>query len=140
MTWSLKIGRFSGIDVYMHFTFILLVSWVAYVNWRQGQSIAAAVAGVTFILAIFLCVVLHEFGHFLPARLFGDEAGPARFLLLFLSAFAAPLTARLARPLIGRVGAILAGAFVALYAPAVFYGAELLPASIVLLLNLCTNI
>lgn len=71
MKWSLKIGRFSGIDVYMHFTFILLVSWVAYLNWRQGQSMAAAAAGVAFILAIFLCVVLHEFGHALTARRYG---------------------------------------------------------------------
>jgi len=71
MKWSLKIGRFAGIDVYMHFTFILLVSWVAYVNWRQGQSIAAAASGVAFILAIFLCVVLHEFGHALTAKRYG---------------------------------------------------------------------
>ncbi len=72
----------------------------------------------------------------LPARLFGPEAGPARLFLLLLSALAAPLTARLARPPLGRWGALLAGAFVALYAPAVFYGAELLAASTVLLLNL----
>jgi Zn-dependent protease len=71
MKWSVKIGRFSGIDVYMHFTFILLVSWVAFVNWRQGQSIPAAAAGVAFILAIFLCVVLHEFGHALTAKRYG---------------------------------------------------------------------
>lgn len=68
MKWSLKIGRFAGIDVYMHVTFLLLISWVALVHWRQGQSIAAAVAGVIFILAVFLCVVLHEFGHALTAR------------------------------------------------------------------------
>ncbi len=29
MKWSFKIGRFAGIDVYMHFTFILLIGWVA---------------------------------------------------------------------------------------------------------------
>ena len=68
MKWSLKIGRFAGIDVYMHVTFLLMISWVALVHWRQGQSIAAAVAGVIFILAVFLCVVLHEFGHALTAR------------------------------------------------------------------------
>lgn len=71
MKWSIKLGRFFGIDVFMHFTFVLLISWVAYVNWRQEQSIAAAAAGVTFILAIFLCVVLHEFGHALSARRYG---------------------------------------------------------------------
>ena len=71
MKWSIKIGRFAGIDVFMHFTFILLISWVAMVHWRQGQSLSAAMAGVFFILAVFLCVVLHEFGHALMARRYG---------------------------------------------------------------------
>ena len=71
MKWSVRIGRFSGIDVYMHFTFLLLIGWVALVHWRQGQSIASAAAGVVFILAVFLCVVLHEFGHALAARRYG---------------------------------------------------------------------
>jgi Zn-dependent protease len=71
MRWSIRIGRFSEIDVYMHFTFLLLLGWVALVHWRQGQSIAAAVGGVVFILAVFLCVVLHEYGHALTARRYG---------------------------------------------------------------------
>jgi len=37
MKWSLKIDRFAGIDVYMHVTFLLLISWVALLHWRQGQ-------------------------------------------------------------------------------------------------------
>ena len=71
MKWSIKLGRFAGIDVFMHATFLLLVGWVAFLHWRQGQSAAAAVAGVVFILAVFLCVVLHEFGHALTARRYG---------------------------------------------------------------------
>lgn len=71
MKWSLRVGRFAGIDVYMHVTFLLLVSWVAFMYWRQGQSIVSAMAGVAFILAVFLCVVLHEFGHALTARRYG---------------------------------------------------------------------
>ena len=71
MKWSLRIGRFSGIDVRMHFTFLLLVGWFALIYWRHGQSLAAAMAGVAFILTIFLCVVLHEFGHALAARRYG---------------------------------------------------------------------
>ena len=71
MKWSFKVGRFAGIDVFMHFTFILLLSWVAVVHWRQGQSLTAAIAGVFFILAVFMCVVLHEFGHALMARRYG---------------------------------------------------------------------
>lgn len=71
MKWSLKLGRYAGIDVYMHVTFLLLVGWVALMHWRQGQSISAAIAGVIFILAVFLCVVLHEYGHALTARRYG---------------------------------------------------------------------
>ena len=71
MKWSLRVGRFAGIDVYMHVTFLLLISWVAFLYWRQGQSIVSAIAGVAFILAVFLCVVLHEFGHALTARRYG---------------------------------------------------------------------
>jgi Zn-dependent protease len=71
MRWSIKIGRYAGIDVFMHFTFVLLVAWVAMVHWREGQRIADAVSGVAFILTVFLCVVLHEYGHALMARRFG---------------------------------------------------------------------
>lgn len=71
MKWSFKIGRFAGIDVFMHFTFILLLSWVAMVHWLEGQSLTAAVAGVFFILVVFTCVALHEFGHALMARRYG---------------------------------------------------------------------
>jgi len=37
MKWSLKIGRFAGIDVYMHVTFLLLISWVALMHWRLNM-------------------------------------------------------------------------------------------------------
>ena len=73
MKWSIKIGRFAGIDVFMHLTFILLVGWVALMHWQQGRSVTAALIGVMFILAIFLCVVLHEFGHALMARRYGIQ-------------------------------------------------------------------
>jgi len=71
MKWSLKIGRFSGIDVRMHITFLLLVGYVALIYGRQGQSVSAAVAEMAFILTVFMCVILHEFGHALAARRYG---------------------------------------------------------------------
>ena len=49
-----------GIGVYMHATFLLLLGWVALVYWQEGQSLAAVVSGVGFILALFACVVAHE--------------------------------------------------------------------------------
>ena len=35
MKWSAKLGRFAGIDVYVHVTFLLLLAWVAYVYWTE---------------------------------------------------------------------------------------------------------
>ena len=71
MKWSTKIGTFAGIDVYVHTTFLILIAWVALAHWQTGHSAAAALEGVAFILALFGCVVLHEFGHALTARRFG---------------------------------------------------------------------
>jgi Zn-dependent protease/predicted transcriptional regulator len=71
MKWSWKIGRFAGISVYVHATFFLLIAWVALSHWIQEQSTSAAVNATAFILALFGCVVLHEFGHALTARKYG---------------------------------------------------------------------
>lgn len=71
MKWSWKIGEFAGIGVYMHTTFLLLLGWVALTSFLQGQTFAAALEGVAFILALFFVVVLHEYGHALTARRYG---------------------------------------------------------------------
>lgn len=71
MKWSWKIGTFAGIAVYAHATFVLLLGWIALTHWMQYQSFLATLQGVGFILALFGCVVLHEYGHALAARKFG---------------------------------------------------------------------
>ena len=71
MRWSWKIGRFAGIDVYVHATFFLLILWVVVLHWIAGRSGQAVLSGVIFIVALFACVVLHEFGHALTARRYG---------------------------------------------------------------------
>jgi Zn-dependent protease len=68
MKWSIKIGKLLGVDVYLHFTFFLLLIFLGLVYWRATQSFNAAIAGVAFIVALFGCVVLHELGHALMAR------------------------------------------------------------------------
>ena len=80
MKWSTTIGRFAGIDVKVHATFLLLLVWVAVSHWRAAQSVEAVLAGLIFILALFLCVVLHEFGHALTARRYG--VNPRDIILL----------------------------------------------------------
>jgi Zn-dependent protease len=71
MKWQWKLGRFAGIDVYIHATFLLIVGWYALSAWLQDRSLAAVLENVAFLLLLFLAVVLHEYGHALTARRFG---------------------------------------------------------------------
>jgi Zn-dependent protease/CBS domain-containing protein len=73
MKWSFKLARIAGIDVNVHMTFLLLVGFVAVSYWLQGGGLPAVVEGVLFLLVLFLCVLLHEFGHALTARRFGIQ-------------------------------------------------------------------
>jgi len=61
MSWSIPILRVAGIQLRIHITFVLLILWVA---------IGSASAAI-FVLLLFLCVVLHEFGHALAAKAYG---------------------------------------------------------------------
>ena len=71
MKWQWKLGRFAGIDVFVHATFLLLIGWVGYSHWTEHQSWAKVAEGIFFILVLFGCVVLHEYGHALTARKYG---------------------------------------------------------------------
>jgi len=71
MKWSWKIGTFAGIDVFMHATFLLIIGWVGLSYWQQTRTLAGTLEGILFILILFGCVVLHEFGHALTARRYG---------------------------------------------------------------------
>jgi Zn-dependent protease/CBS domain-containing protein len=71
MPWSWKLVRIAGIDVYVHATFFMVIAWIALLHWNESQSIASVVDGVGFILVLFACVVLHEFGHALTAARYG---------------------------------------------------------------------
>jgi Zn-dependent protease/CBS domain-containing protein len=70
MGWSFKIARVAGIEVRVHVTFVLFIAWLGAMYYFHGGPQVAAGA-VLFLLALFGCVLLHEFGHALAARLFG---------------------------------------------------------------------
>jgi Zn-dependent protease len=69
--WSARIGRFAGIDIFVHATFPLLLIWVGFIYWAETGTVEGVIAGITLILTLFVCVVLHEYGHALTARRFG---------------------------------------------------------------------
>jgi stage IV sporulation protein FB len=70
MRWSFRLGKWAGTEVRVHVTFFLLLAAVAWIFAVKG-GLAAAVEGVLFVLAVFACVLLHEFGHVLMAKRFG---------------------------------------------------------------------
>ena len=73
MKWSWKFARIAGIDIYIHVTFFLLIYLVGISYWNQEGSLNAVISGVGFILALFACVVMHEYGHSLMARRYGIQ-------------------------------------------------------------------
>jgi stage IV sporulation protein FB len=70
MSWSFPIGRLLGSEVRIHATFFLLLLWVGASAWGIGGA-GAALSNILFVMALFACVVAHEFGHALMARRFG---------------------------------------------------------------------
>ena len=70
MSWSFPIARLFGSEIRIHVTFLLLLAWIGVSHYRQGGA-PAAVEGLVFIVALFACVVAHEFGHALAARRYG---------------------------------------------------------------------
>ncbi|MFZ0710160.1 MAG: site-2 protease family protein [Terrimicrobiaceae bacterium] len=70
MKWSYRVASVAGIQVRIHLTFLLLLGFYAWIYYTEGGA-KAAVDGVAFTLLIFLCVLLHEFGHAFAAKAFG---------------------------------------------------------------------
>lgn len=70
MGWSIAVGNIAGTTVRIHLTFFLFLLWIGAAHYQEGGR-DAAIQGVTFITLLFLCVLLHEFGHVLAARRYG---------------------------------------------------------------------
>jgi Zn-dependent protease/CBS domain-containing protein len=72
MGWSLTIGRIFGTGVRIHITFLIFIAWIWGASYIAEGPVAAW-NSLVFILLLFLCVLLHEFGHIFAARGFGVE-------------------------------------------------------------------
>ncbi len=72
MSWSFSIGTVKGTVIRIHLTFLLLLLWIGGTGYAQGGW-PAALASIVFIALLFLCVLLHEFGHVFAARRYGVQ-------------------------------------------------------------------
>jgi Zn-dependent protease/CBS domain-containing protein len=73
MGGSFKIGRAFGIDVKVHWTFLLLLAFFGFTAYQNSGSLLSALVTVGIIAALFVCVLLHEYGHSLVAQRLGIE-------------------------------------------------------------------
>jgi Zn-dependent protease len=71
MGWSLRLGRVAGIQVQVHFTFLIFMAGIVLSGLIAGKGPQVVLANAAFTLGLFGCVVLHEFGHALTAKGYG---------------------------------------------------------------------
>ena len=71
MRGAYKIARIAGIDIKVHWTFLIILGWFFFSYYRETNLLESGLYGVGFVLAVFACVVAHEYGHALTARRYG---------------------------------------------------------------------
>ncbi len=77
---ALTLPRVAGIAIYIHWTFAILIGWIVLTNLWAGLDWIHISWMVLFVLALFVCVTLHELGHALAARYYGI---PTRDITLY---------------------------------------------------------
>jgi Zn-dependent protease len=69
MGTSLTLFRIKGIDVRVHWSFLLILAYGAFLySGGPAGVLAGAIYGIITILLLFVCVTLHEFGHAFVAQ------------------------------------------------------------------------
>jgi len=68
MKTSLHLGKVSGIKIRVHWTFLLLIGWIVFLEISRGNDMGAIMWSIFFVLVLFICVILHELGHALTAQ------------------------------------------------------------------------
>jgi Zn-dependent protease len=67
---GIPLGRYFGINVRLHFTFLIFAYW----RIMQYANQIGIGFGAGFVLGLYACILMHEFGHALAARWCDGEA------------------------------------------------------------------
>jgi Zn-dependent protease len=71
MGWSWELGEILGIRVKVHWTFTILLAFIVLSSLTDGASLIVALASAGFVVLLFGCILLHELGHAMAARMYG---------------------------------------------------------------------
>jgi Zn-dependent protease len=71
MRGSFKLFNWLGIPVFLHWTFGLIFLYILYHAQSEGLGTNETIWLTGLFMALFLCVLLHEFGHAIAARKYG---------------------------------------------------------------------
>jgi stage IV sporulation protein FB len=69
MSWSLNIGKLAGTVLRLHITFVQFLAWI-FASHYASSGATIAWSSLLFVVLLFWCVLLHEFGH-ITARALG---------------------------------------------------------------------
>ncbi|MFZ4542751.1 MAG: site-2 protease family protein [Saprospiraceae bacterium] len=73
MKGTFQIFRINKIPVKLHWTFFILIVYMIVAGWYEDVNYVAVLLNCLFVLAVFICIILHELGHALTAKFFGIE-------------------------------------------------------------------
>ncbi len=73
MKANLSLGSVFGIKIKVHWTFIFLIIWIIFSELKHGGNKDSILFNIALVLAVFVCVILHELGHALTAKHFEIE-------------------------------------------------------------------
>jgi Zn-dependent protease/predicted transcriptional regulator len=65
---SLSLGSVAGIQLYIHWSFLIVIGYVGFTAWKDEGTISNVLFMIGFVMSVFACVLLHELGHALMAK------------------------------------------------------------------------
>lgn len=79
MKATFNLFTLKGTKIGIHWTFILLISWILIADGITGKTPAESLWKLVAVMAAFASIILHELGHMFAARFYGI---PAKEILL----------------------------------------------------------
>ena len=77
-SWSMAVGRFFGVELRIHATFIFLLAFIWSVEYASNHNLDSLKPSLELVAIIFASVLLHELGHALASK----GGPPAKALIL----------------------------------------------------------